>query len=160
MISRKYWNLSSKTAFSRRWLDDNTCETGESERWNEFAEWHVTWPAEWHNYAGCNVCRMTQGNKFNLKECARKSIYYIPHNYAISKVIPRAMPETHSTLYPHPSKMNKNKKLHVQSVKNCCFSLLNMQISCRRRRIGWLSSLVTTCGIHVANALAPKGWVF
>ena len=26
-------------------------ETGEGKRRNEFAEWHVTWPAEWHNYA-------------------------------------------------------------------------------------------------------------
>ena len=25
--------------------------TGEVERRNEFAEWHVAWLAEWHNYA-------------------------------------------------------------------------------------------------------------
>ena len=35
--------------------------------WNEFAEWHVAWLAEWHNYAECNIYRMTQRNKFNSK---------------------------------------------------------------------------------------------
>ena len=46
--------------------------------------------------------------------------------------------------------------MHVQSVKNCCFSLLNMQIYFGRRRNGWLSSLITNCGIHVTNVLAPR----
>ena len=35
---------------------------------DEFAEWHVVWLAEWHNYAECNICRMTKRNKFNWKE--------------------------------------------------------------------------------------------
>ena len=64
------------------------------------------------------------------------------------------------TLTPPKWTKIKNKKPHVRSVKNCCFSPLNMQISCRRRRNGWLiSSLITNCGIHVANVLAPKGWI-
>ena len=28
---------------------------------------HVAWLAEWHNYAECNKCRMTQRNKLNWK---------------------------------------------------------------------------------------------
>ena len=51
----------------------------------------------------------------------------------------------------------KSKNRTGKSVKNCGFSLLNMKISCRHRRIGWLSSLITTCGIHVVNVLPPKG---
>ena len=40
---------------------------GEGKRRNEFAEWHVVWLAEWHNYVECNICRMTQRNKLNWK---------------------------------------------------------------------------------------------
>ena len=29
-------------------------------RRHEFAAWHVAWPAEWHNYAGCDICRMAR----------------------------------------------------------------------------------------------------
>ena len=67
---------------------------GEGKWRNEFAEWH--------NYAGCNIRRMTQRNKFNLEECVCKSIYYIPHMYAIPQVIPHDMLQTHSSFYPHP----------------------------------------------------------
>ena len=35
-------------------------QSSEGKRWNEFAAWHVASPAGWHNYAGCNICRMTQ----------------------------------------------------------------------------------------------------
>ena len=28
---------------------------GEGKMPNEFAEWHVAWLAEWHNYADCNI---------------------------------------------------------------------------------------------------------
>ena len=38
---------------------------GEGKRWNEFAEWNVAWPVESYNYAGYNICRMTQRNQFN-----------------------------------------------------------------------------------------------
>ena len=30
-------------------------------------KWHVAWLAEWHNYAECNICRITQRNKLNWK---------------------------------------------------------------------------------------------
>ena len=42
-------------------------QTGEGKRRHEFAEWHVAWLAEWHNYAECNILRMTQRNKLNSK---------------------------------------------------------------------------------------------
>ena len=29
---------------------------GEGKRRNEFAEWHVAWPAECHNYAKYDIC--------------------------------------------------------------------------------------------------------
>ena len=32
-------------------------KTGEGKRRNEFAEWHVAWLGERHNYAECNICR-------------------------------------------------------------------------------------------------------
>ena len=41
---------------------------GEGKRRNEFAEWHVAWLVEWHNYAECNIRRTTQRNKLNWKE--------------------------------------------------------------------------------------------
>ena len=34
-------------------------KTGEGKRKNVFAEWHVAWLAEWHNYAEWIICRMT-----------------------------------------------------------------------------------------------------
>ena len=40
-------------------------------RRNEFAEWHVAWLAELHNYAECKIWKMGQRNKFNWKACAR-----------------------------------------------------------------------------------------
>ena len=40
---------------------------GEGKRRHEFAEWHVAWLEEWHNYAECNILRMTQRNKLNWK---------------------------------------------------------------------------------------------
>lgn len=72
------------------------CSCGEGKRRNEFAVWHVARPAEWHNYGRCNICRMTERNKFNLKECFGKSIYYIPNNYATPQVIPHAMHSANS----------------------------------------------------------------
>ena len=42
-------------------------QIGEGKRRNEIAEWHMAWLAEWHNYAECNVRRMTQRNKLNWK---------------------------------------------------------------------------------------------
>ena len=44
---------------------------GEGKRRNEFAEWHVAWLAEWHNYAECKIWKMAQRNKLNWKTCAR-----------------------------------------------------------------------------------------
>ena len=42
---------------------------GEGKRWNEFAEWHVAWLAEWHNHAEFNISSwMIQRNKLNWKE--------------------------------------------------------------------------------------------
>ena len=38
---------------------------------NEFAEWHVTWLAERHNYAEFNWWKMEQRNKLNRKACVR-----------------------------------------------------------------------------------------
>ena len=46
-------------------------KTGEGKRQNEFAEWHVAWLAEWHNYAEFNLWKMAQRKKFNRKACAR-----------------------------------------------------------------------------------------
>ena len=40
---------------------------GKGKRRNEFVEWHVAWVAEWHNYAECNIRRMTHRNKLNWK---------------------------------------------------------------------------------------------
>ena len=34
-------------------------KTGEGKRRNVFAECHVAWLVEWHNYAEWNICRMT-----------------------------------------------------------------------------------------------------
>ena len=45
---------------------DIATSSGEGKRLNEFAEWHVVWLAEWHNYAEC-ICIMTQRNKLNKK---------------------------------------------------------------------------------------------
>ena len=39
----------------------------EGQRGYEFAEWHVAWPAEWHNYAECNIWKMAQRNKLTEK---------------------------------------------------------------------------------------------
>ena len=44
---------------------------GEGKRRNEFAEWHVAWLAEWHNYAECKIWKLAQRNKLNWKACAR-----------------------------------------------------------------------------------------
>ena len=44
---------------------------GEGKRRNEFAEWHVAWLAELHNYAECKIWKMAQRNKLNWKTCAR-----------------------------------------------------------------------------------------
>ena len=49
--------------YRRRWQT----KLGEDKRRNEFAEWHVAWLAERHNYAECNICRMTGRNKLNWK---------------------------------------------------------------------------------------------
>ena len=46
-----------------------SAESGKGKRRNEFAKWHVAWLAEWHNYAECNICRMTERNKLNWKAC-------------------------------------------------------------------------------------------
>ena len=32
---------------------------GEGKRRKEFAEWHVAWRAEWHNYEKYEICGMT-----------------------------------------------------------------------------------------------------
>ena len=49
------------------WITNNYRKLWDK-RLNEFArEWHVPWIAKWHNYAECNICKMTQRNKFNLK---------------------------------------------------------------------------------------------
>ena len=34
-------------------------------------------------------------------------IYYIPHNYVITQAMPHAIPQTHSSFYPHPSHLCK-----------------------------------------------------
>ena len=33
------------------------------------------------------------------------SIFYIPHNYVIPQAMPHAIPQTHSSFYPHRVKM-------------------------------------------------------
>ena len=48
----------------------NRCN-GEGKRQNEFAEWHVAWLAEWHNYAECKIWKKAQRNKLNWKVCGR-----------------------------------------------------------------------------------------
>ena len=55
-------NVKGKTdhSVSLRWNKKFwTFPNGEGKRQNEFAEWHVDWLAEWHNYAEWNICRMT-----------------------------------------------------------------------------------------------------
>ena len=37
------------------------------------------------------------------------SIFYIPHNYVIPQAMPHAIPQTHSSFYPHRSKSLRNK---------------------------------------------------
>ena len=49
----------------RLWYNVSGLICGEGKRWNEFAEWNVDWPVECYNYAGYNICRMTQRNQFN-----------------------------------------------------------------------------------------------
>ena len=44
-------------------------QNDEGKRPNEFAEWHVAWLAEWHNYAEFKMRSwMIQRNKLNWKE--------------------------------------------------------------------------------------------
>ena len=38
-------------------------DNGEGKRRNEFAEWHVAWLAEGHNYGECKIWKMAQRNK-------------------------------------------------------------------------------------------------
>ena len=45
--------------------DCPTYFSGEGKRRNEFAEWHLASLVERHNYAECNICRMTKRNKLN-----------------------------------------------------------------------------------------------
>ena len=40
------------------WFGQYQVNFGESKRRNEFAEWHVAWLAEWHNYAECKIWKM------------------------------------------------------------------------------------------------------
>ena len=54
-----------------RWVFLSMYTIGEGKRQNEFAEWHVPWLAEWHNYAECKIWKMAQRNKLNWKACAR-----------------------------------------------------------------------------------------
>ena len=44
--------------------------TNEGKRQNEFAEWHVAWLAERHNYAEFDLWKMAQRNKLNRKAWA------------------------------------------------------------------------------------------
>ena len=46
-----------------RWVFLSMYITGEGKRQNEFAEWHVAWLAEWHNYAECKIWKMAQRYK-------------------------------------------------------------------------------------------------
>ena len=52
-------------------ITSNEPWNGEGKRRNEFAEWHVAWLAEWHNYAECKIWKLAQRNKLNWKACAR-----------------------------------------------------------------------------------------
>ena len=63
MISIKLWDTGKTWKSASFW---RRCNRRVNE-WNEFVEWHVAWLAEWHNYAECNIYRMTQRNKFNSK---------------------------------------------------------------------------------------------
>ena len=51
-------------------------KSGEGKRRNEFAEWHVAWLAEWHNYAEFNLGKMAQTKK-NQQESMRASLLRI-----------------------------------------------------------------------------------
>ena len=53
------------------WIMCLSFKCGEGKRRNEFAEWHVAWLAEWHNYAECKIWKLAQRNKLNWKACAR-----------------------------------------------------------------------------------------
>ena len=50
-------NLSCKIVKNCRIKGLNRARDGEGKRRNEFAEWHVAWLAEWHNYAEFNIRR-------------------------------------------------------------------------------------------------------
>ena len=59
------------TSLPRDIYSDRLKNNGEGKRRNEFAEWHVAWLAERHNYAEFNLWKMAQRNKLNRKACAR-----------------------------------------------------------------------------------------
>ena len=40
-----------RIAIKKKTVPHHDTESGEGKRRNEFAEWHVAWRAEWHNYA-------------------------------------------------------------------------------------------------------------
>ena len=65
------WWLHSQVAYVTSFQQLPSFEilwmNGEGKRQNEFAEWHVICLAEWHNYAECNIWRMTYWNKLNWK---------------------------------------------------------------------------------------------
>ena len=55
-----YQNQNGKFVTQPRLSDkrkQDECRCGEGKRRNEFAEWHVAWLAEWHNYAEFNIRR-------------------------------------------------------------------------------------------------------
>ena len=63
------WRCLFTLSFPENWVLNCFSATwyGEGKRRNEFAELHVAWLVEWHNYVECNICRMTQTNKLNSK---------------------------------------------------------------------------------------------
>ena len=66
-------------------------------------------------------------------------IYYIPHNYVIPQAMPHAIPQTHSSFYPHRSKTSQSP------LTKGCPKSLQMTIPLAKRRL-FIRKLSMTAG--------------
>ena len=95
---------------------------GEGKRKNEFAEWHVAWLAEWHNYAERKLWKLAQRNKLNWKACARHCRAFFGAN--LSEQLLYWL--THLDIYlllvfsvtPFKMDQNKNQNRSIDIVQN------------------------------------------
>ena len=62
----------------------------------------IVFVVESKNAASCELIGAKKGAIFSLIYFFNSScIYYITHNYVIPQAMPHAIPQTHSTFYPH-----------------------------------------------------------